>query len=160
MWEYSDTNGYPGIILHDCTVEDAVFEEGNLIFTFDESGFWISQDNRQNPYGKILRTGKAELKFVGVDVDFTSINLFKKVRFTNKTLFTKLNEISLKDFVSRMNRKEWGFEIVDEYYALHGAMFCGYIHSKENSFLEYMQFEITYKESSYHWNKIYEDRTW
>ncbi len=160
MWNYSTSNSYPNIILHDCIVEKIRIEETNLIFTFNDNGFWINKDNVHNPFGQILRTGRSELKVVNIDMDYTDINIFEKVRLFNKPILTKLKNISLNDFISKVNCGEWRFEFVNEYYAFHSAMFCGYLHSSKSSYSIYTQIEIMYDEIIYYWNKIYEDRTW
>ena len=66
MWKYSEINAYPNIILHDCRIVKAWIENRDIVIEFD-NGFWILEDNKQNPFGKTLRTGKSEIRFINFD---------------------------------------------------------------------------------------------
>ena len=160
MQEYTCENSYPNIILHDCTVEKVRLENRDVIFEFDNSGFWISKNHPQNPFGETLRTGKAELRLTNIDPDFLSLHIYYERRLAWKKLFTTRDEISLDDFAAKINSGEWTFEFVDEYYGCRRAMFGGYIHRNSKPYHIQMQIEVLYEQSRYSWNKIYEDRTW
>ena len=160
MQEYTCENSYPNIILHDCTVEKVRLENRDVIFEFDNSGFWISKNHPQNPFGETLRTGKAELRLTNIDPDFLSLHIYYERRLAGKKLFTTRDEISLDDFAAKINSGEWTFEFVDEYYGYRRAMFGGYIHRNRKPYHIEMQIAVLYEHSRYSWNKIHEDRTW
>jgi len=160
MWGYTSKNSYPNIILHDCTIEKVRLEKQDIVFEFNDCGFWVAEDHPQNPFEEILRTDKAELRLTNVDLDFLSISRYRKLKIARKKLLTIRNEISLDDFVAKINSGEWAFEFVKEYYGYRCAMFCGYIHTDRKPYFIEMQIEVSYEESHYGWNKIYEDRTW
>ena len=160
MWTYTSKNSYPDIILHDCTIERVRLEKQDIVFEFNDRGFWITEDNTQNPFKKTLRTGKAELRLTNIDLNSLTINVYNELRFAWRKLFTTKKKTSLADFAAKINSGKWAFEFVDEYYGYKCAMFCGYIHTNKKPYLIEMQMEISYEESQYSWNKIYEDRTW
>ena len=160
MWEYTSNNSYPDIILHDCTIERVQLEAQDIVFTFDNNGFWITKGHPQNPFGDTLRTDCSELRLTNVDLDFSSVSVYREWRFAKKQLFTARQTLSFDEFAARINSGMWTFEFVDEYYGYHRAMFCGYIHSNKKPYLIEAQIEAHYEESRYSWNKIHEDRTW
>lgn len=158
MWNYTSKNSYPDIILHDCMIEKASYKDNNLRFLFDDSGFWIGKDNSDNPHKQILRTGQSEITFVNVDT--ITIRIFDDVRLFNRTIFTKVKEVSVDTFSSQINSGNIKFEFVDEYYARWDAMFCGYMRFHNKPYFRYAQIEISCDEIIYCWNEIYKDRTW
>jgi hypothetical protein len=160
VFENSCKNAYPNIILHDCIIEKVMIENEIITFEFDDSGFWIGADNPQNPYQKILRTDKAEVKFTDCDLDFSSVRVFKQKRFIRKTIFTTANNISLYDFASLINSGKYRFEFVDEYYASRSAMFGGYLRTERKPYHVECQLEMRYTDMIYSWNRICEDRPW
>ena len=160
MWEYTSKNSYPDISLHDCRIEGIRFENGDIVFEFDDNGFWVGKDHPENPFGEILRTGKAEMRLVSIDPDSFSVNMHEELRIAGGKTITTRNEITLNDFIKKIDSKKWQFEFVDEYYGYHRAMFCGYIVKDKEPYFTDAQIEIHYEESQYYWNKIHEDRTW
>ena len=160
MWKYTSNNSYPDIILHDCKIERIRLDRQDMVFEFDDYGFWIAEGNTQNPFNKLLRTGKAELRLTNIDLDFLSMSVYNDLRFVWRKLFTTKKEIALDDFAAKINSGIWTFEFKDEYYGYKCAMFCGCIHTNKMLYLMDMQIEIPYEESQYSWNKIYEDRPW
>ena len=160
MQEYTSENSNPNIILHDCTIEKCWIENRDIVFEFDNSGFWISKNHPQNPFGETLRTGRAELRLVNIDPDFISIHVFYERRLAGITLFTTRKNISYDDFAAKINSGVWTFEFVDEYYGCRRAMFSGYIHRQRKPYHIEMQIDVFYEQSRYSWDKIYEDRTW
>ena len=171
MWKYSSLNvdcdyennffgGYPDIILHDCIIKGIRIENQNIIFEFDEFGFWISKNHKDNPFDEILRTGLSELKLINVDFDFFSVYTDSKLPLVKGTLTRIKKNITLDEFIFKLNKGEWKFEFVDEYYAYKSAMFCGYIKQNKKNYSTYAQIEARYDSSEYFWNEIYRERTW
>ena len=160
MWEFSSKNSYPNIILHDCIMEKIRIENHDIVFEFDDSGFWVGKDHPQNQFGEILRTDKSEVRLTNIQFVFSSIHIHNELRFANKLLLTKRDEISFDDFATKLTSGKWMFEFVDEYYGYNSAMFSGYIGKKKKPYFTHAQIEIYYEESLYYWNKIYPDRTW
>ena len=160
MWEYTSKNSYPNISLHDCRIEGIRLEDQDVIFEFDDNGFWIGRDHPQNLFGETLRTDNAELRLINIDSDLLFINIHNKLRFAKIKLFTIRKKVSLEDFIAKVNSGKWKFEFVDEYYGYHRAMFCGCLLTNRKPYLIDAQIEVYYEESQYYWNKIYPDRTW
>lgn len=77
MWKYSAKNDYPNIILHDCRMTKLFVENKDIIFEFDDNGFWIVGNKKHNQFEETLRTDKSEILFINCDFGFTSIYLFK-----------------------------------------------------------------------------------
>ena len=160
MWKYASKNSHPNINLHDCTVKGMRLEERDIVFAFDDQGFWVGKEHPQNPFGQSLRTGEAELRLMNVDADFTSISVYHKHSFAKREMFTTRRQLSLEDFVAKINSGMWTFEFVDEYYGYRRTMFCGYVHADKKPYLIETQIEVFYEESRYSWNEIFKDRTW
>ena len=79
MWNYSVENDYPNIVLHDCRIVKVLIENKDLIFEFDDNGFWLTENNKLNSFRKTLRTDRAQVRFKNIDQDFTHIYVFKNI---------------------------------------------------------------------------------
>lgn len=55
MWKYTAENDYPNISLHDCRISNVLIDNNDIVFEFDDNGFWILENNCQNPFKKTLR---------------------------------------------------------------------------------------------------------
>ena len=159
MWNYTCEKGYPDITLHDCTVCKAQLKKGDLTLEFDDNGFWIGKNHSQNPFGQVLRTGKAQIKFTNIDPDFSSVHIHKKPFFGGKKS-TVRKEVPLCDFIKKLNGGKWTFEVVDEYQKYRSVMYCGCVKKAKKPYFTDMQIEIFYENRQYFWDKIYEDRPW
>ena len=160
MCKYSSKNDYPNIILHDCKITKISKENNDLIFEFNDKGFWIGKDNKHNPYNKILRTGKSMIRFVEYEQEFTDNYIFKEYRLMGKTILTKRLEVSFDYIISQINAGKWQFEFIDEFYGWRKAEFDGYIWLNKKPYCMEAQLQLNFKEMLYFWDEIYEDRTW
>ena len=160
MWKFTSENGYPNISLHDCIIERVRFDGKDIVFTFDDMGFWVGKNHPQNPFGELLRTDKAELRLENAVADSFSVSLHKKWRFARKNLLTTQKVLSLAVFAAKINSRQWTFEFVDEYYGYHRALFCGVVRAAKAPYLIDAQMEVQYEKSRYCWNAIHEDRPW
>jgi len=162
MWKHISKGTQKQIILHDCFLNKVRFENNDLVFEFDDSGFWVCPSHPNNPYETAYGAGKSELRLTNVDL-CSDLILFNKFRFLsglfNKALHSR-TEVSLQTFASKINIGEWKYEFVDEYYSNNGVMFCGYIYPVKNSNSIYTQMEILFDENIYYWNDIDMNRPW
>ena len=160
MYLYTDTNSYPNISLSDCRIVKARLEKRDIIFEFDDMGFWVNDTHPQNPHKAFLRTDKSELRLVNANPSLTFINYHADVFFAGKKLFTKLVEVSMSDLLVNINSGRWAIDIADEYYGYKRVMLCGILHRDKPQYVADVQIEVFYDESRYYWNQICEDRTW
>ena len=160
MYQYTDTNSHPYISLSDCRIEKIRLENRDIIFEFDDMGFWFTDSHPQNPYKTLLRTDKSEVRFVNVDPRFTFINYHAEVYLAEKKLLTKRIEVSMGEFISKINNRRWTLYVTDEYYGVRRVIICGSLFRDAPPYAADVQIEVYYQESRYYWNKICEDRTW
>lgn len=132
----------------------------DIIFEFDDNGFWVIENNKHNPFGKTLRTDKSELRFVNCDSDFTSIYIFKVFYLFRKPVLTNRIEISLEDLTSQINSGKWQFEFIDELYAWDKAEFNGWLWFGKKPYHMECQLQLSFEDMLYSWNKICEDKPW
>ena len=160
LWNYSVENDYPNIVLHDCRIVKVLIENKDLIFEFDDNGFWLTENNKLNSFRKTLRTDRAQVRFKNIDQDFTHIYVFKNICLFKKSIFTIRKEISLEDFCSKINCGIWQFEIVDELYAYRNVVFNGGMFFNKKPYHRECQVQIFFETMTYLWNKICEDKAW
>jgi hypothetical protein len=160
LWKYNVKNAYPNIILHDCRIIKAWIDNCDIVFEFDDSGFWICEDNKDNPFGKTLRTDKSEIRFTKYDADAVHIYIFKTFHLFGKSIFTKRIEVGLDKFIAQINCGNWQFECVDELYAWSRVGFNGYVWLRKRPYHYECQLNLFFDEMSYSWNKICEDKPW
>ena len=159
MFNYTSSVGYPGIFLHDCTVTRVRVEGRDVVLELDD-GFWIGADNPQNPFGKLHRTDKSELRFVGADLEDCFTAVHNKLHIRGSTTSIR-HEVSFASFASKINRGIWRFEAVNEYYTGRSAMLCGYLRrGKYPYYGSEAQLEMRHESLQYSWNKVREDRPW
>ena len=91
MYRCFDRNQNGDITLHDCKATKVFMKKDVLCFEF-ENGFWVSEKNRHNPYGRTLRTDKSRVDFrllYGDSEDDVTFYLFKQKsterQFANST---------------------------------------------------------------------------
>ncbi len=162
MWKFSSENDYPDIILHDCVVTKITLDGDDLVMEFDDYGFWIGENNKQNPFGNMLRTEKSELRFVDFDT-WSNIYIFKRYNLFRKFFHTSRIDLSLEKLISNVNSGKWTFEFIYEYYTSSTqalAIFNGCINVKNKRKNYDCQIESDCSKMVYSWNKIREDAPW
>lgn len=160
MWKYNVKNAYPGIILHDCRIVKVWKDNCDIVLEFDNNGFWIVGDNKDNPFGKTLRTDKSEIRFANYEADDVQIYIFKTFHLFGKSILTKRIEVPLDKFITGINGGKWQFECVDELYAWNRACFKGYVWLGKRPYHYECQINLFFNEMVYSWNKICEDKPW
>ena len=163
MWKFTSENDYNNIILHDCVVEKVTLEGNDLVIEFNDNGFWIGEKNNQNPYKKLLRTEKSELRFVDFDIDNIDIHIFKRYNFFRIFHHVSRVDISFEELISNINSGKWRFEFLYEYYAgveTLGAIFDCWINVTNKQKSYDCQIKLGCSKMIYSWNKIDEDATW
>lgn len=157
-WIFTAEDVYPKIFFHDCYVDEAYMEGQDLVLTFGEDGFWVGADYEQNPFKKLLRTDKSQVRFVHVDTEFAELSLFKTHRLFRRQLWETRIHISLDDWVACIGRGRWQFEFVEELCAWRECFFSGVMHGKRK--YDEWQMHLRYEKIQYFWNRICEDRPW
>lgn len=160
MWKYTAENDYPNISLHDCRISNVLIDKNDIVFEFDDKGFWIVENNSQNPFNKTLRTDKSEIRFKDIYVDFTRIYYYKTYHLFKKAIFTKRIELTIEQFASKINNSNWKFEFVEELYAWSRAGFDGFVWFDKKPYEYECQIRLFFNTMIYSWNKICEDRPW
>lgn len=160
MWKYNIKNDHSNISLHDCRIEKVRIKDSDIIFEFDENGFWVLSNNKFNPYGKVLRTGKAEIRFTNCDFDFSRISMYKEFHLFRKPILTTRTKLSFKDFSRQINSGRLKFEVIDELYSFNQVLFDGCFWLNKKPYYRESQIQILFKDMLYSWNEINEDRTW
>lgn len=160
MWKFTSENAYPNIILHDCRIAKVSLQNKTLVFEFDDSGFWIVENNKENPFGKTLRTDKAEICFHGFDKDYFCFYTFKPFKLLGRTLFIRMVEISFEEFVLNVNSGKWEPEFIEEFYGLGAASFEGEVFFNKKPYRYRFQMQLSFEKMEYNWNEICEDRPW
>lgn len=153
MWNASAQNAYPQIFLHDCRVCGMQMDGDDLIFRFDENGFWISEQDPRNPYGMTLRTDASIIRLTNCDFAYMSFYLFREVRLFGHLLFTKRVSVSFAKLGKLLRRGKCSMEFVSELYATHTAEFHGYLHGIAKRPVEW-QLHAFYEDMVYAWNEI------
>ena len=155
MWKYSSENDTDHILFHDSFITDIDIDGNDLILKFDD-GFWLLDSNKQNPYGKILRTGKSQTRLSNFEI--IDIYLFSEMNFFRKTLLITRKNISLVIFLSKIKSNIWKTEIIEEFFDKNNFIFYGFISEKKHT--KEIEFKTMYSKITYYWNEIKENREW
>ena len=146
MWKFQASYEYDAISLHDCRITNIATNGSNIILNFAD-GYWISQTNPQNPYGKTLKTDASCLVLVGGDC--------KDIVFGGK-------KFSWDEFCSNINSEKWNFECITECYSDNKLVYAGWIWIGERYHQPNPECHIWLEFQSliYNWDIICEGRQW
>ena len=144
MWKYKGMDQWDTISLHDCRITTICAKDKDILLGFAE-GYWIVETNPQNPYGKTLRTGEAELAFTGAKCE--------KVEVDDK-------EMLWGEFCQKINSENWEFECITEEFQEGKCVFWGWVWAKGNPIHQNCHLHFSFDHRIYHWNLILEDRPW
>ena len=107
---------YPYIYLHDSVIEKIEYDEKNssiTIFCEDENGFKVKKD------GKGYRAKNARIEIIlaeETDIDYEFVSMVRYIPVFRKWALTRYKEMTLRDFIKKINSKKIQAEIVDEFY--------------------------------------------
>lgn len=156
MYKFSDNNENDDIILHDCRATH-ISSDGNILTFEFEDGFWIGENNKQNPYGKILCTDKAEVKFTLPDEDILS-NVTVYI-FTEENSKTIREEWEFEEFIRKINNG-MELEFLYPYKGYDSIIYKCWLWFDEEPYHKSCELIIYENEITYHWNNICENKTW
>lgn len=156
MYMYSDNNEKDDIILHDCRA-DGISLEGKILRLRFSDGFFIGENNKQNPYGKILGTDEAEIRF----------DLFYKNPEVSVTahVFTEENDKTIREDLSLNELMEMigsgaELEFLSSYRCYKEYLFKCRLWFREEPYDKECELIISADSITYCWNRICEDKEW
>lgn len=156
MWKFTAKNEYDTITLHDCRATHMWVDGRDLVVDFLD-GIWLVEDNRQNPYGKTLRTDAAQVRFLDCKID--SLYVYKEFRFFGRIVWTKQIELEPNELIEKTNSGEWKLEFLYEYRGCGGYRFdCWIWHQKGHP--QECQLTLQCTDMECYWNRLRQDRVW
>ena len=158
VWKYTAEDAYPQIFFHDCIADRAYFDGRDLVMEFGEDGFWVGENFPGNHFGKLLRTDKAQVRFVDVEKEFITVYVFRTYRLFYKSLFTRRIYVTPDELARKINSGKWKLEFVTEVYDKGQCFFSGHIQWPSKT--QEWQMYLICKHIRYFWNRICEDRPW
>ena len=115
--KYRKTNAFPGVILHDCVLDEITAAKENLSVKFSTSGVYVWVEAQNNYY----RTGPAMMEILGCDIDNISIQEIRSNQISRKIFYRSMYEVRPSVFVKRVNAGKIRVTVLEEYYAVHSA---------------------------------------
>lgn len=161
MWKFVETDAYDSISLHDCRTADIRMEGNDLIVQFPD-GFWITPVSRYIDHHTALKTGPAQLRIFGFDVEevIDRVYLFKTVRLFRRPLFCRRIDLEPEAFLKLVNDGKHELEFLWEFHRPGKGLYQCWLWKKGHGMEAECQFEITAKRIEYCWNEILPDREW
>ncbi len=161
MWNYTETNAFDSISLHDCRTDNIKVEGKDLIINFPD-GFWITPVSKYIDHDRPLKTGPAQLRFIGFGIDsvIDTIDLYKNIRLFRKTILCKRVRPEVADFLKRINDGKHELEFLYEFHNPYSTLYKCCLWRKPLKYLCDCQIELTAKSIEYYWNEICRDREW
>lgn len=151
MWKETHKNQYPDIILSDCSVVKIRVESQKIVLTFSQYGFF----KKANPDSRYYRTDGGEIIITGCAIDNLSIKEVRTQQLSDDLYFETMYDIELRNFMERINKGIWRFEIVEEFYAVGKGFYTGQIHTDGGSF--WCHIIVPFRDLTYCWNNTIPD---
>lgn len=158
MYKCFDRNASDDISLHDCRATKVFIRKGILSFEF-EDGLWISEKNRHNPYGKMVRTDKSRVDFrllYGDTEDDVTFYVFKQKKH-GKVI---RKQYSLKKLVRKINEKGRQLEFLYAYKGYNSIIFECELWYKKKPYSRECVLIVSTEDVVYRWNNICENKVW
>lgn len=161
MWNYTETDAYNSISLHDCRTEDIQVDGDNLIINFPD-GFWITPVSEHIDHDRPLKTGPSQLYIYGLGIDcvIDAIDLFKTTYLFRKPILCRRIRMEPEDFLKLVTDGKHELEFLWEFHRPGNGLYQCWLWKKNHGMEAECQFEITAKNIEYRWNKILPDREW
>ena len=161
MWNYTETDAYNSISLHDCRTDNMQVDGDDLVVNFPD-GFWITPVSGYIDHKVPLKTGPSQLRFCGlaqVDV-INSVDLFKTTYLFHKPVLCRRISMEPADFLKLINDGKHELEFLSEFHGSYGCLYKCCLWKKNHGMEAECQFEITAKSIEYRWDEILPDREW
>ena len=161
MWKYTEVNAYDSISLHDCKTDHIQIVENDLLIHFPD-GFWLTPVSKYNNHESPIKTGPAQLRFIGLDAVsvIDSIDLYKTTYLFRKPILCRRIQPEIADFLKHINDGKHELEFLCEYHNAISALYECWVWKKNYGMEAECQLELTVKNVEYYWNEIHQDRKW
>ena len=161
MWNYTETDAYDSISLHDCRTGDIQIDGNDLVVNFPD-GFWITPASRHISHDRPLKTGLAQLCFHGFGTDFVmdSIELFKTTYLFRKPLICRRIQMETPDFLELINDGKHDLEFLYEFHNCVSSLYRCWLWKKNRGMEAECQLELTARNIEYRWKEIQPEREW
>ena len=159
VWNYSETDAYNSIGLHDCKSDNIRIEGADLIFEFPD-GFKLCPVNKHNENNFPVMTGAAQLCFHGLydEMELDSIYVYKAVRLFRQILFCRRKQLETSDFLKFFEKGKYKLEFLNEWHAPMSTLYKCLILKKDSEKRVYeCEFEITARNIEYRYNEIHNE---
>lgn len=157
MWNYTEVDEVRTICLHDCEISRIKKTDDALIFKFSD-GIWLLENNQNNPYGEILRTGEAEMILSGFEL--ISVRLFESKKFFFRRVNVEKMDASLEELIEKINNSKWKMEFLDDFYNSNRIFYNCRVEDGKGGHYYDCQLIADYNRVIYHWNSLREDAKW
>lgn len=145
-------NAYPEVILSDCRIAHIQVENSDIQVCFADGGFVVHDANSK----KSFRTNEGVMLIEGCEIDDISIKEVRTQRLTEGEYFETMYEIDSREFLKKVNAKEWRFEFTEEFYSIGCGLYIGRVSSEDGRF--WCHIKLYFKNLIYMWDKIRYDR--
>ena len=161
MWNYTETNAYDSISLHDCRTDNIKIDGNDLVVNFPD-GFWITHASKHIDHDRPLKTGPSQLRFIGLGTDsvIDSVDLYKTTYLFRKPILCKRIQPEAADFLKLINDGKHELEFLYEFHSSSSALYKCWVWKKNHGMEAECQLELTVKSIEYYWNEICKDREW
>lgn len=150
--KYRKTNAYPGVILHDCVMDEIIAVDENISVKFSTSGVYVWVEAQNNYY----RTGPAMIEILGCDTDNISIQEIRTNQISQKIFYRSMYEVKPSAFVRQINSGKIKVTVLEEYYAVHSA--CLILRIQERDKKGYFaHIKMQYDSLQYSWDTVRQD---
>ena len=151
MWNYTETDAWDTIILHDCVAESIRMEGNDLIIDFPD-GFRILPNSPHSSHDTPVRTGPAQLCFREAEVD--AIDLFPTLRLFRREILCRKVRRELPWLSQRINSGTHRLEFLWEYRRAGFRLYQCWLWQEKPRRITECQLEIWAAEVEYRWNTI------
>ncbi len=149
MYKHCEEND-EHISLHDCHATNASYENGVLVFCFND-GIWIDTKD------KTVRTDEACVKFYLETGEEGDVYIYVFERKCNKIIRKELQIVKLLDFI---NSKKYTLEFLYQYKGYNSMVIDCWFWSDKKPFHRECQIKLRVEKVEYCWNNLCEDRVW
>lgn len=150
--KYRRTNAYPGVILHDCVMDEITAVDENISVKFSTSGVYVWVEAQNNYY----RTGPAIIEILGCDTDNISIQEIRTNQISQKIFYRSMYEVKLSAFVRQINSGKIRVTVLEEYYAMHSAYLILRIQERDKKG-SFAHIKMQYDSLQYSWDTVRQD---
>lgn len=147
--KYRKTNAFPGVILHDCVVDEITAVDENISVKFSASGVYVWVEAQNNYY----RTGPAMIEILGCDTDNISIQEIRTNQISQKIFYRSMYEVKPSVFVRNVNAGKIRVTVLEEYYAVHSAYLILRIQERDKKGY-FAHIKMQYNLLQYSWDTV------